>query len=551
MTYPDIKRDEERLIQELTARVARLEAHLGLPPIKTTPATDGEAPSEAALVEMPPSEYEGSGLELGVGEFGLAWIGSGVLFLGIVFFMAYAQSYGHRVAASATGYISAIGLYWLAHLWKQNIPHLSRVMLGSSLLLLYYTTMRLGFFTDAPLIGNRYISLLLLLAVVAFQLRIATARDSQQLAAIALVLAVISAMLIDRTHISLPLVVIFSAIAVWLSITREWRPLLPVMMIFAYAAHLLWLLSNPLAGHKPQAVADHQYNLVYLFLYAAIFYWPALFVKKDSADDAYKIASVLLNSLAFSILIGLAVLTNFQHAYSTVYLGVASFFLILSIIQWLNTHGQYTPAIYACFGYMALSISIYGYAKMPTAFLWLSVQSLLVVSMALWFRSRTLVVMNSLIYVNILLGYFALSPPSNQVDFSFAIVALASARVMNWQKERLTLRTDMLRNVYLAIAFVMIFYALYRAVPRQYVTLSWAATAVIYFLFSYWLNSIKYRWMAISAILVTVGYLFMVDLAHLDPLFRVAAFIFVGLMALAISLFYTRVRSILSRKSEE
>lgn len=550
MNSPDIERDEERVyesLQELTARVARLEAHLGLSMVQIHRAQPESTSPDESVQETGSSEYEGSGLELGVGEFGLAWIGSGVLFLGIVFLMAYAQSHGHRVAASATGYIAAIGLYWLARLWKQNIPHLSRVMLGSSLLLLYYTTMRLGFFSAAPLISNVYVSLMLLLLVCAFQLWIAIRRNSQQLAAIAIVLAVHSALLVDRTQISLPLVVISSVAATRLSLTREWRHLLLLAMILAYAAHLLWLLSNPLVGHKPQAASEHQYNIVYLFLYAAIFYWPALFSKKSSADDAYKIISVLLNSLGFSLLIALAVLTHFQQIYSTVYLVVAAFLLLLAIVQWLNTRRQYTPAIYACFGYLALSIAIYGYAKAPTSFLWLSLQSLLVVSMALWFRSKTLVVMNSLIYASILVGYLALSPSSNQVNFSFAIVALSSARVMNWQKERLALRTEMLRNVYLAIAFVMIFYALYRAVSGQYVTVSWTATAVMYFLLSYWLSSIKYRLMAISAILVTVVYLFLIDLAHLDPLFRVAAFILVGLMALAISLFYTRARSILSR----
>ncbi|MEW6211136.1 MAG: DUF2339 domain-containing protein [Acidobacteriota bacterium] len=547
MNYPDTKRDEERFaesLEALTARVARLEKHLGLASIQTPPA---ERSMETSADETERMEYEGSGLELGVGEFGLAWIGSGVLLLGIAFLMAYAQSHGYSLAASATGYLAAAALYWMSRLWRQNIPHLSRVMLGSSLLLLYYTTMRLGFYSAAPLIQNVYVSLLLLLAVVAFQLRVAIRRDSQQLAAVALALAALSALLIDRTHISLSLVVIISAVATYLSTARQWRRLLPLAMTLAYTAHLLWLLSNPVIGHKPHAVAEHQYNLIYLFLYAAIFYWPSLFCQKDSADDSYKIASVLLNSMGFSLLTALVALTHFQPIYSRVYLSVAAFFLLSSIIQWLNTRREYTPAIHACFGYMALSIAIYGYAKMPTAFLWLSLQSLLVVSMALWFRSKTLVVMNSLIYVGILLGYLALSPSSDQVNFSFAIVALASARVMNWQKERLTLRTDMMRNVYLAIAFVMIFYALYRAVPREYVTLSWTATAVMYFLMSYWLSSIKYRLMAISAILVTVVYLFLIDLAHLDPLFRVAAFLLVGLMALAISLFYTRVRSILSR----
>ena len=150
--------------------------------------------------------------------------------------------------------------------------------------------------------------------------------------------------------------------------------------------------------------------------------------------------------------------------------------------------------------------------------------------------------MNSLIYIGILLAYFVLSPSSHPVNFSFALVALASARVMNWQKERLTLRTEMLRNVYLIIAFALVFYGLYRSVPAQYITLSWTLTAVGYFLLSYLLNSGKYRLMAISAMLLTVVYLFLVDLASLDPRFRVAAFLFLGLMAVMVSLYYTRIR---------
>jgi hypothetical protein len=196
---------------------------------------------------------------------------------------------------------------------------------------------------------------------------------------------------------------------------------------------------------------------------------------------------------------------------------------------------------------MALSIAIYGYAAIPDSFLWLAVQSLFVVSIALWYRSKILIVVNSVIYVGILIGYFAVSPSAHAVNFSFALVALASARVMNWQKARLTLRTDMLRNVYLAIAFVLIFYALYQAVPSEYVTLSWTMTAVGYFLLSYWLKSGKYRLMAISAMLVTVAYLFLVDLASLDPRVRVAAFMFLGLMAVMISLYYTRIRRPLNR----
>jgi uncharacterized membrane protein len=45
--------------------------------------------------------------------------------------------------------------------------------------------------------------------------------------------------------------------------------------------------------------------------------------------------------------------------------------------------------------------------------------------------------------------------------------------------------------------------------------------------------------------LVTVVYLFLVDLASLDPRYRVAAFLFLGVMAVMISLYYTRIRKLL------
>jgi uncharacterized membrane protein len=68
------------------------------------------------------------------------------------------------------------------------------------------------------------------------------------------------------------------------------------------------------------------------------------------------------------------------------------------------------------------------------------------------------------------------------------------------------------------------------------------------FLLSYLLRSIKYRWMAISAMLITVIYLFAVDLARLDSRFRAAAFLVVGFAALVVSLYYHKTRGP-SRKS--
>ncbi|MEK6288445.1 MAG: hypothetical protein AABO57_22230 [Acidobacteriota bacterium] len=531
-------------LQELDARLSRIERYLGLESLDRSASKS--APADSGNFVAQKTDYqEGSGLEASIGEFGLAWIGSIVFFLGVVFLITYTYSLGHRVVATIVGYLAGAGLYFAAGFWKSRASHLSRILVAGSLLLLFYTTMRLHFFSPTPLIDNSYIVLVCLLIVVAFQLYLAVRRDSQSPATVGILMGMVAALLIDRTHIELPLVATFSAVSVYLAVHRGWRRLLNASIVLAYAAHLFWLLNNPLAGHPVQAVTEHHYHLVYLFLYAAIFSLPLLLEKQLSAEDVSSVAMIFLNCIGFSVLVFLAVLTHFQKDFAAISSGVFGLLMVSSIALWIRTNRQLGPAIYACFGFMALSIAIYGYAAIPRSFLWLSLQSLLVVSIALWFRSKVLVVVNSFIYVGILIGYFVLSPSSHPVNFSFALVALASARVMNWQKERLTLRTEMLRNVYLFIAFVLIFYGLYRSVPGQYVTLSWTLTAVGYFLLSYLLKSGKYRLMAISAMLVSVLYLFLVDLASLDPRFRVAAFLFLGLMAVMISLYYTRIRKLL------
>jgi hypothetical protein len=531
-------------LRKLEKRIARLELHLGLPLSDSEPAPgeQGQVPAS------PPTGGKEAGLELSIGEFGMAWAGSVVSLLGIIFLMTYTLSQGHDVLSAAIGYCAGAGLYVLARLWRRAFPYLARIFASASLLLAYYTTVRLHYFTPAPLVENRHVALVLLLLVAALQLFLALAARSQVLAALAVLLGLTSALLSDAAHVMLPLVVLLAALTVYLASRRSWWRLLNLSIVLSYFAHLLWLLNNPVAGHAIRATAAQQYSLAYLFLTAAVFAWPPVSYGREANTDAARVGVVFLNCLGFSAVVSLAALVLFPGNLASIYLAACGLLLACSVGQWLKTHVQFAPATYACFGYMALSASIYGFAKVPEAFLWLALQSFLVVSMALWFQSRALVVVNAAIYLGILLAYWISSPLSNLVNFGFALVALGSARVMNWKRERLTLRTDGLRNVYLAITFVMVLYSLYHALPGSYVALSWTATAVAYFLLSLLLKNVKYRWMSLFTLVATVLYLFVVDLARLDPKFRVAAFLFLGLMAVAVSLFYTRLRR-LRRKS--
>jgi len=76
--------------------------------------------------------------------------------------------------------------------------------------------------------------------------------------------------------------------------------------------------------------------------------------------------------------------------------------------------------------------------------------------------------------------------------------------------------------------------------PSNYITLSWAIAAIVYFIASLLLKNNKYRLMSIFTMLAATFYLFIVDLAVIDMVYRILAFMFVAIISIAISVFYSK-----------
>ncbi len=79
--------------------------------------------------------------------------------------------------------------------------------------------------------------------------------------------------------------------------------------------------------------------------------------------------------------------------------------------------------------YSALSAAIIFQFENPNFFIWLCWQSLLVVSTAVWFKSRFIIVANFIIYILLFFSYLAISRDLSEVSLSFGIIALLSARI--------------------------------------------------------------------------------------------------------------------------
>ena len=482
---------------------------------------------------------EEKGLESQIGRFGLAWLGNIVLLFGITFLSQYMMNLGYRYLSAFFGYMAFAAIFLLAHYLKKSNVHLSSVLRINAQVLLFYTTVRLHFFAASPLIPGESISIISLLLIVAVQVYFTVRTESQSFAALAVLSGVATAVLGDSTNITLPIVTIIAAGTVYLYHRFNWEPLLIVTIFLSYIVFLLWFFGNPIMGHPLQMISSHHNGVVFLLALGICFSIISLFRKKDSLSDDFLISVTIINGILFTILFLFVVLGFYSSGYVTIFSLITVFSLIYSIILHSKSDWNFASAFYALYGFMAMSIALYGIFGLPRVYLLLSAQGLLVVSMALWFRNRLIIVMNSLLFLAILIIYLISSKSIGSVNFCFALIALISARIINWKSSRLHIKTDLIRNLYMIEGFFMMLIALLNAVPRQFVTFSWTMAAFFYFIISLLLKNIKYRYMALGTMICSAIYLFIVDLARIEIIYRVLALLFLAAISIGISIYYT------------
>ena len=148
---------------------------------------------------------------------------------------------------------------------------------------------------------------------------------------------------------------------------------------------------------------------------------------------------------------------------------------------------------------------------------------------------------NFVIYLAVIIGYATLAQEESGISLGFGLVALLSARILNWQQHRLELRTEFMRNAYLAAAFVVFPYAMYHLVPQGYVSLSWVGIGIFYYLMNFLVKKQKYRWMGHLTLLLTVLYVLIIGIIQLEPTYRILSFLVLGSVLVAVSLFFTRL----------
>jgi hypothetical protein len=536
-----------RRITQLEERVAKLEARIGLG-TEAFPAAVTPAPAKV-VADVARTEDE---FEFEVGQNWFAKVGIVVLTIGAGFMVSLPYASLPSGAASLIGYALAAIFFVLARAWRQSFELVSGYLRGGAMTLLYFATLRLYFFGPRHLLGTGdFAGRAVLVLVVAANLVLAYRRKSPWLLGLALATGYVTTIAIGAAGFVLPAIVLLSALVVAGSLKGNWPGLVLTGIPLGYAAYFAWAGNNPFLGRTFQFAAEPRIGPGLVLACVVIFAVGSLLRRNREKEDDLTNTCALLNcALGYGVFL-VHTLARFAPIFVAAHLAASLVFLGLAVAFWVRERSRVSTFLYAMTGYMALSMAISRASDVPDVFVWLSLQSVVVVATAIWFRSRFIVVANFLIYAFIVLGYILVAERESGISIGFGIVALLSARILNWQKNRLELKTELMRNAYLLSAFVVFPYALYHLVPGGYVGLAWVGLALFYYLMNLVVRSQKFRWMGHVTLLLTSLYLVIVGSSRFEPVYRVLSFLVLGTVLLIVSLLFTRLRTSAATAADE
>ena len=482
---------------------------------------------------------EEKGLESRIGRVGLAWLGNFVLLFAIVFFTEYIITLGHGLLSVVIGVFSVGVIFLISNYLKKTNSNLSFMLKINGQVILFYEAFRMHFFSAHPLISSKIIVLASTYLVIAFQIYSALKNKSQTFGFLAVIFALFTAIMSDTTHIMLPLITFTAIGTVYYFFKYNWQFLLIAAIFLVYTAFFMWLFGNPIMDHPMQILKTiNMVTFICLHL-EDVFPCCLYYVKTMGATDDLLIGAIILNGIFFTMLLTLISTKFFSESYVSEFSLVTICCLVYSVVLKSVSDWKFASAFYALYGFLAMSISLYGLVGLPRVYLLLSVQSLVVVSMALWFRNRLIIVMNCLLFLSILLIYLFLSKPVDGVNFSFALVPLISARIINWQKARLNIKTDLIRNLYLILGFFMVLYALYHGLPKAICDSFMDCGSITLFFTQFFAKEYKIQIYGLGTMICAALYLFIIDLASIEIIYRVLALLFLAVVSIGISVYYS------------
>lgn len=530
-------------LKSIESRISKIEAYIELQPSETE-----ESIEEERIISKRKAETDEE-LEFRIGQYWFAKLGIFLFLAGWLIGNTLHFEDLNQILPVAIGFITGIAVITSALFIRNKFPHLSGWVLGSGFVIVYLAVIRMHFFSLSPLVTNIIPILIMLFLLSAIIIVTGIKRGSPYLTSLGISAAYLSAIISDYSYLIFFTITLLAIQSSILKIKLNWGGLLNFTIITAYLIHLMWFINNPFIGNPLELQTDVPLNLIFILVYQIIFTLAFLADNKYVENLLSSLSILTITFIGYGLFLLITILST--PTMGQLYHLLASvIFLVLAILFYKQKNSRIATFFYAMTGYGALSIAIILQFDKPDFFMWLCWQSLLVVSTAVWFRSKFIIVANFFIFLLIFFAFLVLSATTSGISLSFGIVALLSARILNWKKDQLELKTEQMRNAYLLTALFIIPFSLYNMLPVGFVAFSWIAVAIFYYVFSLLLKNVKYRYMSLATFLLTVVYVFVLGITSEETIFKILSFLVLGAALVIISVVYTRNRNKSSKPKE-
>jgi len=521
-----------QILKGLDNRLNRIESYLNL-----TPKTEDAGYEESHTTKENSDKDEE--LEFRIGQFWFAKLGIFVFLVGCLIANTLPFDGISQVIPSIVGFITGLGLISIGQIGRQRIPYLQNYLLGSGFAVIYIAALRLHFFSSDPVLKELLLVLPLVYIISLVIIFSAVKRNSPYLAVVGIIAVCISALTSDYPYIIFATLIAVAVLSSFLKNKYQWDIFFNFTIGFTYFIHLLWFINNPLMGNQLKIISDLPLNLLFILIYN--FIYSVSFQSDKNFDENLVTGSGIFINTTFGYGLFLLITILSEPALGQIYNLFASIiFLGFAVSFFIKKKSRMATFFYAMAGYGALSIAIILQFNKPDFFMWLCWQSLLVVSTAVWFRSKFIIVANFFIYLLIFFAFLVITGTTGGISLSFGIVALLSARILNWKKDHLELKTEQMRNAYLLTALLIIPYSLYHLFPSGLVAIAWIVVAILYYSLSVLLKNIKYRWMSLATFLLTVLYVFVIGITSSETSYKILSFLVLGAALVILSIIYAK-----------
>ncbi len=519
-------------LRNLEQRVSQIEMRLHISPdTERVSKTDGVSGEDQNISEQR------------IGEFWFANLGILILVFFFTFLIAQPFEEYSQVIPPVIGLAAVLLLIGASKLAQKSYSVISNELYGSGLFILYITALRLFHFTNEPLLVSAVLKPILLIAIPIAVLLISVRRKSLSLNTIGLLLLAATGLILNNEYVVYIILLMLSGAVGYLYTSGVFNRVSYLVMgiVITNISFAAWMLNNPFIGNEILIIEGNTIGILFLLLNMLIFAFVTLKDKTEQEGNFSDLPSLVNVSLSFILFSSYALLSLKESAalFEFIYFAVA---LGTAVLFWVRKENKLSTYFYSMASFVALSVMILLVEEIPHSLIYLIWQSLIIIGLAVWFKSKSIIISNFIIYMLITLAYFLITKQLELGGLSIGFTALLSARLLNWQKNRLTIKTEFLRNAYLVVAFFSIPLTLLSTLEGKYIGLALIGLALLYYLMAILLTNFKYRWMAHLTLLSSIVYIFIFWFQNGSSFLHLGTLAALAVTLIFVSVFFTKMR---------